>query len=259
MNAVRIQTLQTALPVRLEGTGDTAVLLLHGFSSYPGIMAYLAPRLHEAGFTVAVPRLPGHGTHPSDFVRTGARDWLRRATDEYLDLAARYPRVCIAGLSMGALLALMVAAEFPVVRLGLMAPAIVNTKALIHLTPIARYFVKRLPSSGGENLDQIDTPDHRYLEKVYWRWYWISPVAEFHRLQIRSRRAVKRVTCPTLLIHSRADETVPARAASMIRKRISARTVRLVELERSHHRVVVGEEKARVADELIAWFAEAQR
>ena len=103
--------------------GKTAVLLLHGWTGWTGRLAYLGESLAAAGFAVRLPRLPGHGTNVPDFLASTWKDWLRKAVDEFIDLRARYEVVYVAGASMGAILTAMVAAQFHVPRIALLAPA----------------------------------------------------------------------------------------------------------------------------------------
>src|SRR4051812_35729867 len=81
--------------------GPAGVLVLHGFTGNPASMRGLAEALAEAGFTVELPRLPGHGTKVEDMIPTGFHDWLEAAEAAYTDLAGRCDQVVVAGLSMG--------------------------------------------------------------------------------------------------------------------------------------------------------------
>jgi len=45
---------------------DVGVLVIHGFTGSPGSMRDLAQFYADQGFTVALPRLAGHGTTPED-------------------------------------------------------------------------------------------------------------------------------------------------------------------------------------------------
>ncbi len=56
--------------------GKKGVLLIHGFLGSPFEMKYLANRFIQNGFTVSVPRLPGHGTSLEDMARFTGSDWL---------------------------------------------------------------------------------------------------------------------------------------------------------------------------------------
>ena len=108
-----------ALPITLYGkdSGDAgggrkAVLGLHGFAGYPGELSLPSAVLHKAGYTVFVPRIPGHGTNGEDFNTTTHHDWIRRAVDAYEDLKAVYDQVYVMGHSMGGILALLLAQHY---------------------------------------------------------------------------------------------------------------------------------------------------
>lgn len=160
--------LQGALPSRWDSEGDRAVLVLHGYTGYCGEMYQLARHLAERGYAVDLPRLPGHGTNRADFLSSNHRDWLRRAVDSYLELSSRYTRVSVVGLSMGAVLASILAAEFPVERLVFLAPALLTRSNVLWLTPLMRWFVG--PYSKGPVEQYPDDPERAYLAAEYWNY-----------------------------------------------------------------------------------------
>src|SRR5690349_18500126 len=90
------------------GTRPFGCLLLHGFTAAPSEMRPLAESLAAAGFGVRVPRLPGHGTHVEELALARPSDWLEAAEADLARLADRGP-VFVAGQSMGALLAILLA------------------------------------------------------------------------------------------------------------------------------------------------------
>jgi len=67
----------------------------------------------DAGFTVELPLLPGHGTSIEDMVTTRWADWSAAAERAYEELAARCSAVVVAGLSMGGTLTLWLAERHP--------------------------------------------------------------------------------------------------------------------------------------------------
>ena len=52
------------------------VLVIHGYTGSPHGVRYLAESLAQAKYTVALPRLAGHGTTPADMATTTTSDWL---------------------------------------------------------------------------------------------------------------------------------------------------------------------------------------
>ncbi len=67
--------------------GPLGVLVLHGFTGNPTSMRSLAERLARGGFSVELPRLPGHGTSVEDMMTTSWADWSSAALAAYDELA----------------------------------------------------------------------------------------------------------------------------------------------------------------------------
>ena len=94
--------------------GDSrGALVLHGFTGNPQSVRGVAMALADAGLTVELPLLPGHGTEVADMLPTRWNDWADAVEEEYTSLAARCDGVVVAGLSMGGLLALWLAQRHP--------------------------------------------------------------------------------------------------------------------------------------------------
>jgi carboxylesterase len=243
---------ETAKPVFLRGTGPSA-LLLHGFTGTPREMGALGVRLNTEGFTVSIPRLPGHGTNAGDFLNTGWRDWLRAATDAYLELRTLGAPVYLAGLSMGGLLAVMLASRFPVKRLALAAPALRTRNPLLLLTPVLAALVRRIPVPRPEGF--IDEDD-RFMAAEYWRWRFPGPLAELLRLQRMAVRALPGVRADTLTLIGSEDRTVPASVLRLIQARAGARSTRGCVLPGAGHRIF--REEPQACAEIVHWFTERQ-
>ncbi len=238
--------------IELPG-GPRAVLLLHGWTGWPGRLAPLACRLHEAGFTVVVPRLPGHGTNMRDMLQTDAETWLRCAIDEYLELASDYQSVGIAGTSMGAILAAMVAAKFDVPKAVLLAPAYRNTRRLIVLAPLFRRIIPRIRGDWSE--EQEPDPRAREIGREYATFNYTAMAAELYRLQRRGTRALSGLRSETLIVVSRKDATVPLEVADLIRRRCSASRCETLVVENSNHHLAEHVDRELVAEAVVRWFA----
>lgn len=235
--------------------GDSrGVLLFHGWTGYPGEMEFLGRELNNAGFTVYIPRLPGHGTGGEDFILTNARDWLRRSMDAYLELTAETEEICVAGLSMGGLLTLCMAALFSPRRIALAAPAVAASNRWLLFSPLARHFVKRIKKRPYR--ENTNDEDRTYFAREYWSWNWIAQASALRSLQRMTKRALPRVTVPTLTIVSSKDPTVPLRAADIVEKGISSKEKKRIVLNESPHVLVNGPEREHAAKEIIRWFSQ---
>lgn len=93
--------------------GPNGVLLLHGLTGTPTEMKCVGRGLAKAGLTVYAPLLAGHCGSKEDLLATGWHDWYASAEAAMEFLAGRCQRVFAAGLSMGALLSILLAAKHP--------------------------------------------------------------------------------------------------------------------------------------------------
>ena len=242
-----------ALPRTIEGNGDRAALLIHGFTGSPHDMQFLGERLNARGWTVSIPRLPGHGTSGRDFMHTTRRDWLRRVIDAYADLRSSYAQVDVCGLSMGGVLAILLASRFPVRSLALAAPAVDVTSRLMWAAPWVGPFLPRIDKQPDPK--NLADPTLSRLTKEYWSAQWNRPAAELYRLLKQARRSLSRVTAPTLTIVSKMDDTVPLRAATRIERDIGSETVQTTVLEESAHVVTNDSQREEVAELVADWFS----
>ena len=89
------------------------MLVLHGFTGNPDSMRPIAEWRADQGYSVELPRLPGHGTTVEDLRPPRWTDWTKTAEAAFDALSARCARVALVGLSMGGGLAAHVAEERP--------------------------------------------------------------------------------------------------------------------------------------------------
>ncbi len=240
-----------ALPVFRKG-GKTAVLIIHGYLGSPHDVAFLADELIRKGYTVSVPRLPGHGTCAEDLLSTGKSDWLRKIFDSYMELECICDDVVIAGFSLGGLLAIIAASYFSPEKLILVSPALTNRrKTLLCLTPLLKYFIKSLNK---ECRIRTETEFEEYLKTEYWSKDWIKPASEILFLQIRAKRKLPKLNSEVLLVVSKQDRTVPLDVLEIIRKRVPQRLLTEKILQKSDHMIFTGKEKEDAASIIIEWL-----
>ena len=246
--------LSTALPLSLPG-GTVGALLIHGFTGTPRDLANLAGCLQASGITVSVPRLPGHGTNGRDFLQSGWRDWLRASVDAYADLRARCSTVHVVGFSMGGIIAVLLAARFPVTRLVLLAPALRTRNPLLAFAPFMKLFVRRMrwPYVLKEGFDD---PDSAVLATEYWGWRYSSQAASLLHIKRMARRSLSKVKADTLTIVGDADASVPASVIPLIERKISAARKRHLVIENGKHLILGGEQGGSVAAEVVTWLVE---
>ncbi len=99
-----------------------AVLFVHGFMGSPAEMRPLGEVFNQAGWTAQGLLLPGFGSELDTLFERRYQDWID-ATATALDaLRASHQPLVLVGYSMGAAVALNVAAQYPLDGLILLAP-----------------------------------------------------------------------------------------------------------------------------------------
>ena len=75
--------------------GPTGVLLCHGFTGSPQSLRPWAQYLADAGLSVSLPRLPGHGTTWQEMARTRWEDWFAEVNRAFDELQSRSDEVFV--------------------------------------------------------------------------------------------------------------------------------------------------------------------
>ncbi len=234
----------------LKSDSNVAVLILHGYTGSPHDMYYIGRQIHKSGFSIYIPRLPGHGTNSNDFLNSNWRDWLRKSIDSYLDLKAYHEKVYILGLSMGGLLTTILASKFHPEKIVLAAPALKAKDWRINLTPFFGFIVKKIKK---KNPQTFDDEKLAYLASQYWNYDWPSKAADLYKLQKMALKNLSKVTSKTYVILSKKDEAVPFSVKEIIENNIKGKIEFLI-LEESGHVVVNDIEKEHVAEQTINWL-----
>ena len=236
-----------AEPLFLE-RGPVACLLLHGFAGSPAEIRPLAEHLADRGITVRAPLLPGHGTHPDDLRQTRWPQWVRAAESELSALAAKYPRVHLAGFSMGALVALYLAAHREAATVTTLAcPARLADWRQV-LIPLAKYLVPYYPArvSNPELAAQLDSYDRFPLAAVH----------SLIRLARQVRRDLPRVTAPLLVLQGDRDKWIDQESAGYIMATAASAKKRQVMLPGRNHLITLERGREEVCSEVADWILE---
>jgi carboxylesterase len=210
--------------------GAIGVLVSHGFTGSPQSMRPWAEHLAAEGFTVRLPRLPGHGTSWQELNRTRFEDWLAVVDGTFSELSDRCSKVVVAGLSMGGTLVTRLAEQRGTEVAGLMLvnPAFRADDRRLAALPVVKHLVPSLPAIGN------DVRKEGVTELAYSR----TPLKALHSL-VQAWDVVvhdlPQVTQPLLLFRSAVDHVVPASSEALLLSRVSSKDVTEVILENSYH------------------------
>lgn len=227
-----------AAPFRLDGSNGEAFVLLHGFTGNPAHLRNLGGELHAAGYTVNAPLLPGHARGLADLATVTRHDWIESTLDAVREVGDHH-RIHLLGLSMGGLLAIVVATRAPVATLTTINSPIAFRDRKIHLAPVAR-FVRQEVRWPDEPAPDLDHAVARYW--IHATGFPTVAAAELVALSRRARRDARRVESPSLVIQSKSDATTHPRSGPLLRAALGDRS-RLLWLERSMHNALFDQER----------------
>jgi len=235
-----------AQPFELEA-GDSALLLIHGFTGSPSHMRTVGDAVHAAGFSACGILLPGHGLTLDDMIRSSGPEWLDACVAAYRDMERKYRRVAVSGLSMGGILALLLAEMFEPAACILFAPTIRYRKSVNRLSPLVKHFLrvsKWRPRAFSDD-EFLKAYDHGYDGAP------VAKVEDMTRLQTTARSGLSRITAPTLILQSHRDESVHRMAPEIITSRIASTVKEICWTDRSSHVNTIGPDRAYVNDRVV--------
>jgi carboxylesterase len=221
--------------------GSVGVVVSHGFTGTPASLRPWAQYLADAGYTVRLPLLPGHGGTWRDTNRTRWTDWYGGIESSYRELRVRCDKVFAVGLSMGGTLVTRLAEENPdgVAGLVLVNPAYGTRRFDAKLAPYISWAVRSRPGIGGDIKkagveepagDRTPAVAFASLQKL-----WKVTVAD-----------LASVRAPVLMYRSREDHVVDDLSAQLLKAGAVNTTVQEVVLEDSYHVATLDNDAPRI-------------
>lgn len=251
--------------------GSAAILLIHGLTGTPTEMRFLGKGLASHGFTVYGCQLAGHCGSEDDLLQTRWPDWYASVEKAYATLRQKHDTVFVAGLSMGGLLAIHLAANHPgeIKGLGVLSAtlrydgwAIPRLSFLLPFflhTPLGlRYrFVENFP---------YGIKDDRLRQRVVANMTAgnsaesgnLGMTGQSLRQWLSLVKLVKRempdVKTPTLIIHAKDDDVSSTRNPNYIKSHLGGPTELLL-LDDCYHMITVDKQRHEVTRALAAFFS----
>lgn len=236
------------------------VLVIHGFTATLDSVNPLVESLEKQQIPVSAPLLKGHGG-PSPEKLRGVTwgDWLLDAETAFHELSGKVDKIIVAGHSMGALVALNLAAKYQGGKLDsvvLAAPAfrLVSLfgpgRPFHFMVPLLKVFIK----SWGLNVAESDR--NKKGIPVHYTWAPTDAIKSFFDLISFTESRLDEIRCPMLIIHNRHDQTVRQDSLDIVYHGVATDTAEkeFVWLERSEHQMFCDSEKQKVIGDAIAFI-----
>jgi len=254
------------------------VVLIHGLTGTPNEMRFLAGYFHKKGYTVVCPRLANHGKPLPVLAKSTWQDFYRSVRGAVMSrkIMDGTGPVFVSGLSMGALLALVLADEFKdrVSGVSCLAPTLFydgwNSPGSKYFMPLAAtpikhvFYFKEEPPYGIRN-EAIQQRIHKYysgasldhMENVAQYGYPYYPVTQLYQLQCLVKylsKRLPRMKMPVQTIQAKDDDMTSIRNSKYIYDRVRSEMKEMIFLYNSYHVISVDQERDVVADKMENFF-----
>jgi carboxylesterase len=263
-----------------EQRGKTGVLLVHGITGAPAEMKPLTRKLTASGFTVSCPQLAGHCSSLTSLKQTKWGDWYRSLETALFALHEQCDTVYVSGLSMGALLALRLAARHPDLVSGVATLSATffydgwnvprfRQKYLLPLliySPLRFFLSYHEPSPYGIKDDRIrnviDAVYRSKTEAMPEKWGYSEfpgvTIRETFRLIAAVKRDLPVITAPLLIVHSTEDDMASLENAHFLASAVSSTTVETFYVDDTYHVLTLDKRRDDVAARVAEFFTRLQ-
>lgn len=234
-------------PLSLEA-GPMGVLVLHGFTGNPGSMRGISESMANAGFSVEMPLLPGHGTALEDMIPTRFDDYSAAAEAAYLSLAARTEAVVVVGLSMGGTLTCWLAEHHPEI-----AGVVLINPLVERVADQARAQMEGALEMGLETVDAIgsDIAKPGVQEASYPGTPLRAALSLFDAVEGIAEN-LSAISCPVLVFTSLHDHVVPPSSSAHLLAQVKGSCEQVI-LEESYHVATLDFDAERIEVESVAF------
>ncbi len=234
--------------------GRVGCLLIHGFTSSPAEMIFLADYLAERDITVSGIQLAGHGTTADDMALTGWRDWAESTERGLTELREICDEVFVAGLSMGGALTLYLASRHDLPAAICMAAAAEIWDWKLFLLPLFKRFIRFFPKIGD---DFVDKEQAKHI--VDYDYIPLSCLESLIEFSAVVRECLPKVTCPLLAVQGRKDKLVRPETAQHIYDSVSSVDKQILWLDNSGHCAPVDVQRDIVFEKTHEWIRSHSR
>jgi len=252
-----------------EKRGETAVLLIHGLTGTPAEMRHFGRQLGRKGLTVCCPQLAGHCDTVLALKASTWEDWYRSVDEAFEALTREYKYVHVAGLSMGALLGLLLAARKKERLAGvtLLSPTFFydgwnipkwRQKLILPLviySPLRHFISWEEPPPYGIKDERVramvsavlENRDSRTSDKIGHFKTPASVIRESKGLIRAAKKCLQDVSRPALIVHSHEDDMASIKNAHFVTRHIGSSQVETFYINDSYHVVTLDKRKDDVA------------
>jgi len=227
-----------------------ACLLLHGLGGGAYELQLLGQALYEQGLTVQGILYPGHDRPARQMPASTWHEWYGATLSAFQELHAQFDAIAVIGFSTGATLALHLAHSQPVAQLVLLCPFLRIYRpwfAPLPAEPLVRAIAPWIAHLPRRALPIRDAQMRQQAEAAaFFKSFNLRAVGSALDLIAQVEAELPSITTPTLILQTRADDTVDPHGAQQIYEQLASTHKELHWLERSNHVIALDGERHEV-------------
>jgi carboxylesterase len=253
----------------IERKGPVVVLLIHGLTGTPAEMKHFGRIISRKGISVSCPELSGHCKSVKDLQATRWQDWYASMERAFEALKQEFDQVFIAGLSMGALISMLIAAKkgnevagivslsttffydgwnVPKYKQKFLLPIVLHTplKYFLEWEETAPYGIKD-ERTRALVAAILDNKDAKTADKIGYFKTPATVILESTRLIKAAQKCLPQIVSPTLIVHSTEDDMASIKNAYYVQEHIGAKHVETFFVDDTYHVLTLDKRKDDIA------------
>lgn len=224
--------------------GSRAVLLLHGFTGSSADVRMLGRFLEKKGYTTLAPHYKGHGVEPEELITTSPADWWLDVQHAYQQLKdAGYQEIAVAGLSLGGVMALNIAANYPVKGIVTMCAPMTMRTTDVMFEGVLKY-ARDYKKFEGKEPAQIEAEVTQIAEKG------MPSLSQLRDFIAQTRKEVDMIYAPIFVAQATQDEVIDTESATIIYNEIESLEKQIKWYENSKHVITLDQEKDQLHEDI---------
>ncbi len=233
-----------------------AVLLIHGLGGSPHDLRPLTEKLVENNIAVYSILLSGHGTSPKDLLEVNEGDWFKEVLSAFDYLDKKYGKVSVVGFSMGGALALKLATERPINKLGLISSCFKIKEAWYYFGSPQGWANKinnLIPFVRKLKIGQIND-DIGLSQYIAYKHLPLKSIKITERIGQESFSIAPRLKLPVLMLHSQGDIVADFDKSYQAFQQIASTNKEFVKYKKSNHVLLYDYDAKDALGRLTAFF-----
>jgi len=256
---------------------ENLCFLIHGLTGTAREMSSIGQRLNNQGYSVYAPLMTGHNQSISVLKRKRWQELYDSLKKDFLKYESSYQNIFVAGLSFGALMAILLAYEFPkrIKAINCFSPTLFFDGwgtpklrvllPLVYLTPLKYYFYLKEEYPYGIKNERLRSLVESFYKssgifdhsKAHLYGYPVIPVScmyQNHLLAKHVTSILDKVTVPVQLLQAKDDDVTSPKNSYYIYDHIASEDKEIFLFEDSYHIIIADRERDKVAEKTIAFF-----